>query len=111
MSRLEMIKTLIQAQMKMKFVLQQMYNSLMMLVNNLNQTEKLKSYNHTCKRMFRLKMMPMKTLIQARMKMKFALQQMYNSLMIKNLILKWIKMNLELINQTYNYQLKLKLKL
>ena len=53
----------------------------------------------------------MKILILAQMKMKFALQQMFNSLIIKNLILKWIKMNLELINQTYNYQLKLKLKL
>jgi len=53
----------------------------------------------------------MKILILDQMKMKLELLQMFKSLIIKNLILKWIKMNLELINQTYKYQLKLKLKL
>ena len=56
-------------------------------------------------------MMPIKILIPAQMKMKLEQQQTYNSLMIKNLIPKWIKMNLELINPTCKYQLKLKLKL
>ena len=93
--RLEMIKTLIQAQMKMNFVnkLKKTYNSLIMLIKNLNQTEKLKWFSHTCKRIFKLKMMQMKILILAQMKMKFAQLQMFNSLIIKNLIPKWIKMN------------------
>ncbi len=53
----------------------------------------------------------MRILIPAQMKMKLELQQMFKLLMIKNLIPKWIKMNLELINQTYNYLLKLRLNL
>lgn len=113
MSRLEMIKTLIQVQMKMKFVnnCKKMYNLLIIQKKNLNQMVKLKWCNHTCKQMFKLKIMQMKILIPDQMKMKLELLQMFKSLIIKNLIPKWIKMNLELINQTYKYQLKLKLKL
>ena len=79
------IKILIQAQMKMKFVNgpKKTYNSLIMLMN-LNQMEKLKCFNHTCKRMFKLKIPPTKTLIPDQMKMKFGQQQTYKSLMIKN---------------------------
>jgi hypothetical protein len=103
MFKLEMIKTLTPAQMKMKFVkkLKKMYNFLIMLMKNPNQMEKLKWFNHTCKKMFKLKMRLMKILIPVQMKMKFVLQPTYNSLMIKNLIPKWIKMILEHINQTY----------
>ncbi len=59
MFRLEMIKTLIQVQMKMKFVnkLKKMYNLLIIQKKNLNQMVKLKWCNHTCKQMFKLKMM------------------------------------------------------
>ena len=80
------IKILIQAQMKMKFVNgpKKTYNSLIMLMN-LNQMEKLKCFNHTCKRIFKLKILPTKTLIPDQMKMKFGQQQTYKSLMIKNL--------------------------
>ena len=79
------IKILILAQMKMKFVNgpKKTYNSLIMLMN-LNQMEKLKCFNHTCKRMFKLKIPPTKTLIPDQMKMKFGQQQTYKSLMIKN---------------------------
>ena len=79
------IKILIQAQMKMKFVNgpKKTYNSLIMLMN-LNQMEKLKCFNHTCKRMFKLKIPPTKTLIPDQMKMKFGQQQTYKSPMIKN---------------------------
>ena len=59
------------------------YNFLIMLMN-LNQMEKLKCFNHTCKRMFKLKIPPTKTLIPDQMKMKFGQQQTYKSLMIKN---------------------------
>jgi len=59
MSRLEMIKTLIQVQMKMKFVnnYKKMYNFLIIQKKNLNQMVKLKCCNHTCKQMFNLKIM------------------------------------------------------
>jgi hypothetical protein len=112
MSRLEKIKTLIQVQMKMKFVnkLKKMYNLPIIQMKNQNLTVKLKWFNHTCKQMFKLKMMQMKIQILVQMKMKLELPQMFKSLMIKSLIPKWIKMNLELINQTYKYKLKLNLK-
>lgn len=112
MFRLEKIKTLIQVQMKMKFVnkLKKMFNLPIIQMKNLNLTVKLRWFNHTCKQMFKLKMMQMKIQTLVQMKMKLELPQMFKLLMIKNLIPKWIKMNLELINQTFKYQLKLKFK-